>query len=104
MSTALALFRRDLRLADNPAWSAAWGGYYPRGDDSLEQAEEATLKLYGERAELADDQHILELGCGWGSLTLWMAERFPSEPAARTHRGEAPKARAAQRARNHSGR
>ncbi|RBK99703.1 SAM-dependent methyltransferase, partial [Xanthomonas oryzae pv. oryzae] len=33
--------------------------------------------LYGERAELADGQRILELGCGWGSLTLWMAERHP---------------------------
>ena len=54
------------------------GCYYPRGDESLEQAENAMLKLYGERAELADGQHILELGCGWGSLTLWMAERYPN--------------------------
>jgi len=53
------------------------GCYYPRGDESLDQAEEAMLALYGERAELADGQSILELGCGWGSLTLWMAERFP---------------------------
>mgnify|MGYP000022219939 CR=1 FL=1 len=30
-----------------------------------------------ERAELRDGQRILELGCGWGSLTLWMAEKFP---------------------------
>lgn len=52
--------------------------YYPRGDETLDQAEEAMLTLYGERAELADGQQILELGCGWGSLTLWMAERFPS--------------------------
>ena len=51
--------------------------YYPHGDESLEQAEEAMLKLYGERAELTDGQQILELGCGWGSLTLWMAERYP---------------------------
>ncbi len=35
------------------------------------------LALYGERAQLADGQDILELGCGWGSLTLWMAERYP---------------------------
>ena len=53
------------------------GCYYPRGDESLDQAEEAMLALYGERAQLADGQDILELGCGWGSLTLWMAERFP---------------------------
>jgi cyclopropane-fatty-acyl-phospholipid synthase len=52
--------------------------YYPRGDETLDQAEEAMLALYGERAELADGQRILELGCGWGSLTLWMAERYPN--------------------------
>jgi cyclopropane-fatty-acyl-phospholipid synthase len=52
--------------------------YYPRGDESLDQAEEAMLALYGQRAELADGQRILELGCGWGSLTLWMAERYPA--------------------------
>ncbi|MEO8670151.1 MAG: cyclopropane-fatty-acyl-phospholipid synthase family protein [Tahibacter sp.] len=51
--------------------------YYARGDETLDQAEVAMLDLYGERAELADGQEILELGCGWGSLTLWMAERFP---------------------------
>jgi cyclopropane-fatty-acyl-phospholipid synthase len=51
--------------------------YYPRGDETLDQAEEAMLALYGERAALANGQDILELGCGWGSLTLWMAERFP---------------------------
>jgi cyclopropane-fatty-acyl-phospholipid synthase len=51
--------------------------FYPGGDESLDQAEEAMLALYGERAELTDGQRILELGCGWGSLTLWMAERYP---------------------------
>jgi len=54
------------------------GCYYPRGDESLDRAEEAMLALYGMRAELADGQDILELGCGWGSLTLWMAERYPN--------------------------
>ena len=52
--------------------------YYPRGDETLDEAEEAMLELYAERAELEDGQRILELGCGWGSLTLWMAERFPN--------------------------
>lgn len=56
--------------------------YYRRGDETLDEAEEAMLELYAERAELADGQRILELGCGWGSLTLWMAERYP---AARIH-------------------
>jgi cyclopropane-fatty-acyl-phospholipid synthase len=54
------------------------GCYYPSGDESLEQAENAMLELYGERAEIEDGQRILELGCGWGSLTLWMAERYPN--------------------------
>ncbi|MDA3914665.1 cyclopropane-fatty-acyl-phospholipid synthase family protein [Oleiagrimonas sp.] len=52
--------------------------YFPRGDESLEAGEDAMLRLYGERAELMDGQDILELGCGWGSLTLWMAERYPN--------------------------
>jgi cyclopropane-fatty-acyl-phospholipid synthase len=52
--------------------------FYPRGDETLDEAEEAMLALYGQRAELADGQRILELGCGWGSLTLWMAEHFPN--------------------------
>jgi cyclopropane-fatty-acyl-phospholipid synthase len=54
------------------------GCYYPRGDETLDQAEEAMLGLYGERAELDGGQSILELGCGWGSLTLWMAQRYPA--------------------------
>jgi cyclopropane-fatty-acyl-phospholipid synthase len=52
--------------------------YYPRGDETLNEAEDAMLELYGERAELRDGQDILELGCGWGSLTLWMAARYPN--------------------------
>ncbi|WP_407069770.1 SAM-dependent methyltransferase [Luteibacter sahnii] len=51
--------------------------FFPTGTETLDQAEEAMLQLYGERAQLADGQDILELGCGWGSLTLWMAERYP---------------------------
>ena len=52
--------------------------YYPTGEETLAQAEEAMLALYCERAGLADGQDILELGCGWGSLTLWMAEHYPN--------------------------
>ena len=54
------------------------GAYYPRGDETLDEAEDAMLALYAQRAELVDGQDILELGCGWGSLTLWMAERYPA--------------------------
>jgi cyclopropane-fatty-acyl-phospholipid synthase len=52
--------------------------YYPRGDESLAEAEEAMLQLTCDRAELADGMRILELGCGWGSLTLWMAQQYPA--------------------------
>lgn len=52
--------------------------FYETGNETLDEAEEAMLALYGARAELADGQDILELGCGWGSLTLWMAERYPN--------------------------
>lgn len=51
--------------------------YYPNGNETLAEAEAAMLTLYGDRAQLANGQHILELGCGWGSLTLWMAEHYP---------------------------
>ena len=44
---------------------------------SLDEAEIAMLELTCQRAELADGQNILELGCGWGSLSLWMAEQYP---------------------------
>ena len=51
--------------------------YYVKGDETLVQAEERMLALTCERAQLADGMDILELGCGWGSLTLWMAEKYP---------------------------
>ncbi|MBU6198326.1 MAG: class I SAM-dependent methyltransferase [Xanthomonadaceae bacterium] len=51
--------------------------YFPTGNETLDQAEQAMLALYGERAQLADGQDVLELGCGWGSLTLWMAQNYP---------------------------
>jgi cyclopropane-fatty-acyl-phospholipid synthase len=48
------------------------------GVESLDAAEEAMLALTCDRAGLADGQRVLELGCGWGSLSLWMAERYPA--------------------------
>ncbi len=52
--------------------------HWPEGVDSLTAAEESMLDLTVHRAGIADGQRILDLGCGWGSLTLWMAERFPN--------------------------
>lgn len=51
---------------------------YPRGDETLQEAEEAMLELYCERAQLADGQDVLELGCGWGSLCLFLAAKYPN--------------------------
>ena len=51
--------------------------FYATGNETLDEAEEAMLALYCTRADLANGQDILELGCGWGSLTLWMAEHYP---------------------------
>lgn len=50
---------------------------YPAGVDDLAAAEEIALSETASHAALADGQDILELGCGWGSLTLWMARNFP---------------------------
>ncbi len=52
--------------------------YWPDGHMSLGAAEETMLEMTCERAELRDGYEILELGCGWGSLTLFMAERYPA--------------------------
>jgi cyclopropane-fatty-acyl-phospholipid synthase len=51
---------------------------YPTGRETLAQAEEHMLALYAERAQLRDGQRVLDLGCGWGSLSLWLAERYPN--------------------------
>jgi cyclopropane-fatty-acyl-phospholipid synthase len=53
-------------------------GYWPREDTTFAESEEAMLALSCERAQLANGQDVLELGCGWGSLTLWMAEKYPN--------------------------
>jgi len=65
----------DLALGERKKYSSA---YYPAKQTSLDEAELAMLDLTCERARLEDGQEVLELGCGWGSLTLHMAERFPN--------------------------
>ncbi len=51
---------------------------WPPGTATLAEAEEAMLALTCERARVEDGMTLLDLGCGWGSLTLWLAERYPS--------------------------
>jgi len=62
-----------LVLGRHRKYSACWW----RDASTLDEAEAAALAATCERAGLADGQEILELGCGWGSLSLWMAEGFP---------------------------
>lgn len=64
----------ELVLGPRLKYSSA---YWPDGVQDLGAAEEAMLALTAERAGIADGQAILDLGCGWGSLSLWIAERFP---------------------------
>jgi len=52
--------------------------FYREAHSTLQEAEEEALRQTVDHADLADGQAILELGCGWGSLSLWMAERYRS--------------------------
>lgn len=52
--------------------------YYDEPALTLAQAEERALAETAKHAALADGQRILELGCGWGSLSLWIARRYPA--------------------------
>ncbi|MEN3288803.1 MAG: cyclopropane-fatty-acyl-phospholipid synthase [Bradyrhizobium sp.] len=51
--------------------------FYKEPVSTLQEAEEEALRQTVANADLADGQTILELGCGWGSLSLWMARQFP---------------------------
>ena len=51
--------------------------FYKTEATTLREAEEEALRQTVEHAGIADGQTILELGCGWGSLSLWMARQFP---------------------------
>ena len=64
-----------LVLGPRLKYSCAW---WPEGVRTLAEAEDAMLRLTCERALLEDGQSVLELGCGWGSLSLWMAEHYPN--------------------------
>jgi cyclopropane-fatty-acyl-phospholipid synthase len=65
----------ELVLGRHLKYSSA---YWPDPVASLNEAEEAMLELTCQRAGMVDGEDILELGCGWGSLTLYAADRFPN--------------------------
>jgi cyclopropane-fatty-acyl-phospholipid synthase len=64
-----------LALGAHRKYSSCW---WPEGVSRLDDAEDAALATTCRRAALAPGQDVLELGCGWGALTLWMAARFPT--------------------------
>ncbi|KAG6375549.1 S-adenosyl-L-methionine-dependent methyltransferase [Boletus reticuloceps] len=51
---------------------------YPTGNESLEEAEILMFESYCQKAQLKDGMHILDLGCGWGSLTVYLAQKYPA--------------------------
>jgi len=51
--------------------------YYAPGVSDLDSAEAEMLRITADRSGVRDGDRVLELGCGWGSLSLWLAERFP---------------------------
>lgn len=64
----------DLVLGEHKKYSCA---YWEEGD-SLDQAEERMLELVCKRAGVEDGQRILDLGCGWGALSIHLASHFPN--------------------------
>ena len=64
----------DLVLGPHRKYSSC---LWPDGVTDLGAAEQAMLEQTCQRAELTDGMDLLELGCGWGSLSLFMAQRYP---------------------------
>lgn len=65
----------ELCLGANLKYSS---GYWIPGMEKIEDSEAEMLRKSCENADLEDGQKVLELGCGWGSLTLWMAKTYPN--------------------------
>jgi cyclopropane-fatty-acyl-phospholipid synthase len=63
-----------LMLGPRLKYSCCW---WDQSVGSLAAAEDASLRLTANHAQIEDGMRILELGCGWGSLTLWLAEHYP---------------------------
>lgn len=61
-------------LGENLKYSC---GYWESGAQNLDESEIDMLDMYLNRSELKDGMDILELGCGWGSLTFHMAKQYP---------------------------
>jgi len=51
--------------------------YFPTGAEDLDEAEDTMLWMSADRARIRDGMKILEIGCGWGAMTFWLARQFP---------------------------
>jgi len=65
----------DLSLGPRKKYSS---GLWPHKNTTFEESEVAMLELYCERAQLEDGMSIVDLGCGWGSLSLHLLEKYPN--------------------------
>jgi len=79
----------ELVMGEHLKYSCCWFG---DGVHDLTAAEAAMLALTCERAQIDDGMRILELGCGWGSLSLWMAQRYPASRVTAVSNSRAQKA------------
>ena len=76
--------------------------FYESNTQSLDEAEDRALQLTCEHAQLENGQDILELGCGWGSLSLWMAKNFPKSSITSVSNSHSQREYILGRARNRS--
>ena len=65
----------DLSLGPRKKYSS---GLWPNKNTTFEESEVAMLEKYCERAQLKDGMSIVDLGCGWGSLSLFLLEKYPN--------------------------
>lgn len=65
----------DLSLGPRKKYSS---GFWPDKNTTFEESEVAMLELYCQRAQLEDGMSIVDLGCGWGSLSLFLLEKYPN--------------------------
>lgn len=75
-------------------------GYWKEGVTDIETSEKDMLELTCQRAELKDGQKVLELGCGWGSLSLFMAAKYPNSKITSVSNSHSQKAYIDEQARN----
>lgn len=66
--------------------------YFPEKNSTLDEAEEAMFAMYAKRAQLKDGQSVLDVGCGWGSLSMYIAEKFPNSTVTGVSNSETQKA------------